>query len=73
MVSRRFPQYLHEQLDTQVRDCRMKADMSQEELAVQSGLHRTYIGAVERGERNVGLATLEALATGLSCDPRDLI
>ncbi|TDI52920.1 MAG: XRE family transcriptional regulator [Acidobacteria bacterium] len=33
----------------------------------------TYIGAIERGERNISLATLEALATGLGCDPVDLL
>lgn len=47
--------------------------LSQEELAARSGLHRTYIGAVERAERNVSLATLEALAAGLGCDAQDLL
>lgn len=47
--------------------------MSQEELAVRSGLHRTYIGAIERAERNISLATVEALANGLDCDPAELL
>jgi transcriptional regulator with XRE-family HTH domain len=38
---------------------------SQEELADEAGLHRTFVGSVERGERNVTLSTLEALAAAL--------
>ena len=46
---------------------------SQEDLADHCGLHRTYVGAIERGERNLTLATLERLAAALEVEPTELI
>lgn len=48
-----------------IKAFRKKKGLSQEELAEQCGLHRTYIGSVERHERNVTLSTLETLALTL--------
>lgn len=48
-----------------VRAARRDAHLSQEELAHRSGLHRTYVGSVERGERNISLASAWALADTL--------
>lgn len=45
-----------------VRRFRLENGMSQELLAERCGLHRTYIGSIERGERNATLSTLEVLA-----------
>jgi transcriptional regulator with XRE-family HTH domain len=47
--------------------------LSQEELAYRCGRHRTYIGAIERGERNVTLLTVEAIAKALGCDAIQLL
>ncbi|MBE0471625.1 MAG: helix-turn-helix transcriptional regulator [Methyloprofundus sp.] len=44
---------------------RTNIGLSQEELAFKSGLHRTYIGAVERGERNITISSLELIANAL--------
>lgn len=48
-----------------LRAFRARQGLSQEQLADACGLHRTYIGSVERGERNVTLSTLEVLASTL--------
>ena len=56
-----------------VRDRRGKLGWTQEKLAVEAGLHFTYIGSVERGERNVSLRNVVRLAAALGVDPGDLV
>lgn len=56
-----------------IRNYRSKEGLSQEELAGLCGLHRTYIGSVERAERNVTLSTLEVLAKALGVSVPDLL
>lgn len=56
-----------------VRSLRLKKGWSQEELAFQSGLHRNYIGGIERGERNVAIVNLARLATAFGVRPSVLL
>ena len=51
-----------------VRRVRKAARMSQEALAAEAGLHRTYIGSIERAERNVSLDNIERIAAALGVD-----
>ena len=51
----------------------MAAGLSQEELAARAGLHRTYVSSLERGDRNVAVENIFALAAALGCKPGDLV
>lgn len=61
------------QFGKNVRFRREALGISQEELGYRAGLHRTYIGSVERGERNVSLVNICKLAAALECEPADLL
>ncbi|MDQ7026276.1 MAG: helix-turn-helix transcriptional regulator [Anaerolineae bacterium] len=55
-----------------VRELRKQKDWTQEELAFQTKLHRTYIGAVERGEQNISLKNIVKIATVLEVNLADM-
>lgn len=56
-----------------LRRLRTSTGFSQEELAARAGLHRTYVSSVERGQRNVSLENIFALARALGCKTQDLL
>ncbi|MFH0770083.1 MAG: helix-turn-helix transcriptional regulator [Candidatus Peregrinibacteria bacterium] len=49
-----------------IRDLRIEAGLSQEELAARTKVHRTYIGMIERGEKNITIRNVEKLAQALN-------
>ena len=51
---------------------REKQGLTQEKLAELAGLHRAYIGHIERGEKNIGLKNLEKIANALGLSLKDL-
>lgn len=55
-----------------VRKQRKRIGLSQEELADKAGLHRTYIGMVERAEKNITLKNIEKIAMALGININDL-
>lgn len=62
-----------EVLARNLRRIRTSTGLSQEALAARAGLHRTYVSSVERGQRNVSVENIFAIARALGCEPQALI
>ena len=63
----------HASLGQAIRHYRAERGISQEELATHAGLHRTYVGGIERGERNPSYANILRLAEALGVRASDLV
>lgn len=61
------------QFGNRVRELRTKRNWSQEELAEKTGFHRTYIGMVERAERNLSLTNVEVFAITFEMSVSELL
>jgi transcriptional regulator with XRE-family HTH domain len=66
-------QTLQKILGQNLRAIRIARALSQEQFADILGLHRTYMGGVERGERNLTLVSVEKIAHALSVEPISLL
>lgn len=55
-----------------IRELRIKHNMSQEEFAWLIGMHRTYLGQIERAEKNITLKKIETICKSLNIEPKDL-
>lgn len=62
-----------EQFGVGVRALRVRRGLTQDELAARCGLHRTYVGGIERGERNISFKTLLRLADALDVSASELV
>ncbi|MBN1396843.1 MAG: helix-turn-helix transcriptional regulator [Bacteroidetes bacterium] len=60
-------------IGSNVRAYRTKLGLSQEDLADAAGVHRTYVGAVERAEKNISALSLSKLAKALKVKPEKLL
>lgn len=63
----------HASLGLAIRELRLAAGFSQESFADACGLHRTYIGGIERGERNVSFTNIIRIAAALGVRPSELL
>lgn len=73
MALRRKSRSARQVFAEKMRLARKYAGLSQEALADKCGLHRTYIGSVERGERNISIDNMELIAIALGCQVKDLL
>ncbi len=61
------------QIGNRIRELRLDADLSQEKLSFACDLDRTYIGSVERGERNISVINLRKIAQALNIEVSALL
>lgn len=63
---------IKEKIGLALRSHREKIGLSQEQLSFKANLHRTYVGSVERGERNISVVNIIALCKALNLKPSEL-
>ena len=63
---------IEKQFGQRIKELRLAKGLSQEELAFRAGIHRTYLGGIERGERNPSLKNIVVIAQALDVDLSEL-
>lgn len=63
---------IQKQFGDRIRELRMKAGLSQEKLGFETGLDRTYISGIERGQRNPSLKNINKIAKALKINLKEL-
>jgi transcriptional regulator with XRE-family HTH domain len=71
-MDKQLEQQIKKSFGTSVRAMREQKGLSQEGLALLCGLDRTYIGGVERGERNISLINIHKVAKAIGVNPKEL-
>jgi transcriptional regulator with XRE-family HTH domain len=71
-MDKRREAHLQKHFGQRVRDLRKQKGLSQEALALACDLDRTYIGGVERGERNISLVNIYKIAAALGVPAKEL-
>lgn len=61
------------QVGTRIRELRLGTGLSQEKLSFACNLDRTYVGSVERGERNISVINLNKIAIALKTEPSEIL
>ena len=73
VISNMIKKFISIKFGDKVREVRISKNLSQEQLAVLSNVHRTYIGMVERAEKNITLVNIEKIANGLNVNITELL
>jgi transcriptional regulator with XRE-family HTH domain len=65
--------FILKEFGLRIRELRLESNLSQEKLSFKTGFHRTYIGMIERGERNISLTNIAVFSKAFKMDLSDLL